>query len=147
MAFTNNMQIHSGLTIRYAYDGKPYITTTESKVLYKITRIITKTYSVVGIGSYQTAKNITTQKLQQYERTKKGWYIVETGNGVNVDYRNMSYCVAEITPTHTSGCLWQVDINVNEKDEVWTFSSPSGNLSGYFPAIDPTDYDEPPANS
>lgn len=144
MAYTTEYtQTKSGLTVRYNYDGKPFITKDESKVLYKITRVITKTYSLVGIGSYADAKTVTQNKITQYTRQKKGWKVIDTGQGINVDYFNMTYCVAEITPTHTSGCMWQVDISVNEKDEVWTFSAPSGNLANYFPAINPSDYDEP----
>ena len=147
MAYTTQyMQTHTGLTVRYNYDGKPYITKDESKVLYKITRVITKSYSLVGIPSYEDAKTVADDKIQHYTQSKKGWYIVDTGQGINVDYFNMTYPVAEVSPTHTSGCMWQVDINVNQKDEVWTFTAPSGNLERYFSQdypIVPSYYDEP----
>lgn len=140
---TQYIQTHTGLTVRYNYDGKPFITKDESKVLYKITRVITKSYSIVGIPSYEDAKTVADAKIQHYTQSKKGWYIVDTGQGINVDYFNMTYPVAEVSPTHTSGCMWQVDINVNQKDEVWSFTTPSGSLASYFPPIVPSYYDEP----
>lgn len=147
MAYSNNMQIKSGLTVRYTYTGKPYIVGDQWYVLYKVMRFITKQYSIVGIGSYNDAKNTANSKISQYTKTKKGWYITDNGGQIGVDYENVQYCVAEVTPTHTSGCMWQVDINVNEKDEKWTFNIPTGDLSSLFPAIVPADYDEPTAPS
>lgn len=138
MAYTNNMQIKSGLTIQYFYTNKVVNVTGWSALLFQVTRVATKQYSIVGIGGYDEAKRIANEKIQQYTRTKKGWYFGPT----QPEYTNSLYCVASVTPVHTSGCMWQVDINVNDKEEVWVFRLPS-DLSSLFNVNQ--DYDEPPA--
>ena len=57
-----------------------------------------------------------------------------------ISYRNVQICVAECVPVHTAGCMWQVDVNVNEKDERWALGNPTFNP---FPEIVPSEYDEP----
>lgn len=104
--------------------------------MYQVTRVATKQYTIVGIGGYDAAKAIANDKITQYTRTKKGWYFGPT----QLEYKDVRYCVAQITPVHTSGCMWQVDINVNDRDEAWTFNLPS-DLSSLFNISQ--DYDEP----
>lgn len=138
MAYTNNMQIQNGLTIQYTYTSKPVnVYGNTWQVLYQVQRIATKQYSIVGLGSYDTAKSLASQKISQYTRTKKGWYFGPT----QIEYKNVLYTVAQVTPVHTSGCMWQVDINVNDREDVWTFNLPS-DLSTLFNINQ--DYDEPP---
>lgn len=144
MAYTSKMQIKTGLCAREGYVGKPLILNGVWHVLFKKTRTITKQYTIVGISTYADAKATADAKTAQYTRTLRGPYISDNGTNLSIDYRNMQFCVAECVPVHTAGCLWQVDINVNEIEERWALDNPSFSS---FPQIIPSEYDEPTAQS
>lgn len=128
---------------RYQYVGYPCQLYGDWYILYKITRNITKQYTIVGLYGYDTAKSVADLKASQYYLTAAGPYISDTGQSAVVSYSNVGYHIAECVPVHTAGCLWQVDINVNRIDESWTLTQPTGDLANYFPAAK---YPEPSNN-
>ena len=115
-------------------------------LLYKITRNVTKQYTIVGLYGYDAAKSVANAKASQYFVTSAGPYISDTGQSAVISYSDVGFHIAECVPVHTAGCLWQVDVNVNRIDEAWTFTKPTGDLANYFPAAkypDPSNnYDE-----
>ena len=116
-----------------------------------VTRLITKQYTIVGYPNYLAAKasaNALITQGGQYWRSVAGWQIIDNGEGqaptLSLSWAGMP--VADCTPVHTAGCMWQVDVNVNERQVSWTFNLPA-NLSTLFPSIVPSQYDEPTAQS
>ncbi len=155
-ALKRRRQVKTGLVIRYTYTSKLIdlgdinalgIWIPNWYVLYCVTRVATKQYSYVGLTKTE-AYNLATSKTTDYTRTKKGWYL----NDTSITYTNETYCGAEINPVHSSGCMWQVDLNVSERDDMWvlpaknsqgTQASLNPDLSTYFSYIPQNwDYDE-----
>lgn len=140
-------QTKTGLMRRYQYTAFPAQVNGDWRLLYKITRNITKQYTIVGLYGYSAARAKADSKAQEYFITQAGPYISDTGQSAVISYSNVGYYIAECVPVHTAGCLWQVDVNVNRYDEAWTFQHPTGNLANYFPeGRYPTplnSYDEP----
>lgn len=149
-------QVKTGLNIRYNFTSKLIdlgeenvfgVWQSDYYVLYCVTRVATKQYSYVGLTE-STAKTLASSKTTDYTRSKKGWYLSDT----SIQYVNETYCGADIHPSHTSGCMWQVDLNVNERDDMWVIPPKDSqgqqghlnpDLSTYFSYIPSGwDYDE-----
>lgn len=138
-----NKETQQGLKVWYVYEAKFYVIQHQLTAVYHLTRHITKQYQYVGLTE-AAAKSGAEQKTTQYTKKTRGWlFSPEDPKGpfLPSDYTRV---VAQIAAQHTAGCMWSVQISVNQTDELWTTKLPS-NLESAFDAVWPisgADYDE-----
>ena len=170
-----NKVTSQGLAVRYVCEqtyGYDYFNKEYCIVgaLYK--RVATKRYSYVGL-SIDAAKACAETKKKKYTRshTRQSIYTthymrwtttatnadgsVKSESGMSVpnafvveDVPNVE-CQADITISNMGGCLWRVNISVNETDTAGIALDPSkdaleqiGDFSTLFPTQSAWDYDE-----
>ena len=134
MAYSDfNKETQNGFVVKYTFTSKMVdlghdtITGTsvhDWRVLYCVTRVATKTYSYKGLTE-EDAKQCAADKIAKYTRHRKGWQLGED----HIEYVDCTYCGANCTPVHDAGHIWHCDIQVNERDDVWTFDTPSNPKS------------------
>ena len=123
-ASNSNKQTHTALRTIYTVNGMVTVEATdadgESQSLWEVHRIITKSYSYVGLTE-SAAKSVRDTKAAMYKRTYRRWSTPTTP--VNV----IMLCDS-IEANHGEGSMWSVDIQVNEDDVLYT-SNPQGDLA------------------
>lgn len=145
MAYPDDNKVtEEGLIVKYTYTSKiVYIGEEEGTQvyapLYCVTRTATKRYKYVGLSETQ-AKALAASKQTQYTRSRPGGF--EYGEQ-SIEYKTpVQYMGAEIAIRHFAAHLWEVVINVNENEQIWTFTLGT-SLAGLFSSyISGRTYDE-----
>lgn len=88
----------------------------EPNIWWKYTRHRTKNYQYVGMDK-ETAKACMDAKIEQYNRTMYNW--IQTGSNRDfempiTDDNSYRQQVAQVQASKQNGCLWNVDIQVDE---------------------------------
>lgn len=120
-----NKVTSSGLVVRYAV---------KTNGSYKeCTRTATKRYSYVGMTE-AAAKACAAAKIAQYTRR-----FARIASATTCDY--VTECKTDISLTHGEGCLWSVELSVNETDvKPSTASDP--DLAAIFSDANTRNYDD-----
>ena len=155
-----NKVTHSALKVQYAVvpdtyefvgwygeEGKVSSWVTFNRPFYRVTRYATKSYSYVGMDE-ATALCCQNAKVSQYTRPysrvtqverKRHQWSSEMETVLSTDYTYE--CRSDIAAQHTDGCMWQVDINVNEEDEKFSYTLPA-DPSSLFTSENQRNYDQ-----
>ncbi len=141
---SDNKVTEEGLVVKYTYTSKiVYMGSANGAALYSplycVTRTATKRYKYVGLSETQ-AKTLAASKQTQYTRSRPGGF--EYGEQ-GIEYKTpVQYMGAEVAVQHFEAHLWEVVINVNENEQIWTFNLGSSLESLFSSYISGRNYDE-----
>ena len=131
-------QTQNALMKQYTYEASFFVYAGVLYSIYHVMRHCTKQYSYVGLTE-SAAKSCASDKVTKYTRTYTGWKVVFENDAVDIKPQNYTRLAARVQAVHDQGDMWHTDIQVDETEDVWTFTLPA-NLASLFDET--RDYDE-----
>lgn len=131
-------QTQNALMKQYTYEASCFVYAGVLYTIYHVMRHCTKQYSYVGLTE-GAAKTCASDKVTKYTRSYVGWKVVIENATANIKQYNYTRLAARVQAVHDQGDMWHTDIQVDETEDVWTFTLPA-NLSSLFDET--RDYDE-----